>query len=468
MSAVTLNELGLQEKTIDLNNDSNSDNTITNSIHSNPANPAQTQGIIYQQPKTYAVSCEELKKLQKVNSNEKIHSSPSSLQLLSTNYKQTNHNLTESPASVSTIASTTPSGSSEQSKSSKGSSKSSSGSTVGKFNGIALLGQPIILTHENKKLLKLIRKGQVKNAPKLAILASPAMTKLLSSKKNSQETLSNATEEEKKDQKKEDKTASETEDTEDKTAHCTTDDENVTETIEDQDISNSEEEEDNDNVDKEIIYPMKNDKEIKSNLETIKETTNTVDPKNTMKKASEPVNSNDLDCIDQRLKRLSVVSMPSMSNTVDPNCSFCSLPAYGVSVQKASSDVSDPIVSGIHCIDPNGSLFIPSSEQVISLPMANGQDILLPLSQPTEVTNASVIPLDTNSSFWLPPSPSVADTTNLVVNIQGQQVPLEKLQQAYPFLGQSQIPSTQNQNKNKKLNEKKDTKNLLFKNYREY
>jgi len=63
MSTLTYNQIGLSEQTIDLNNDSNSDNTITNSIHSTQVTSMQTQEMTYQKPMTYSVSCEELKKL---------------------------------------------------------------------------------------------------------------------------------------------------------------------------------------------------------------------------------------------------------------------------------------------------------------------------------------------------------------------------------------------------------------------
>jgi len=481
MSTLTYNQIGLSEQTIDLNNDSNSDNTITNSIHSTQVTSMQTQEMTYQKPMTYSVSCEELKKLQKVNSAERLYSSPASLQL---NYQKIspNQSLTESPASVSTIASTTTSKSSEHNKGSKGikNGKNSNGSNSGNFNGIAILGQPIILTPENKKLLEKLRKGQIKNAPKLAILSNPAFPSTLFSKRSSQENIVfenpkvNAPEEGKKVEKKEKEKEKSEEEKEEETYSSTSeveeDDENndndFSHIIMDKD--SSDEEEDDDEVDKEIIYPMREGFVLRDDDEEEEEkqqenTTSDTTPKEKTdkkkkskmveksnkdeksveeKKSEEPavesekatedaVGATDLPTYNNNNARR--MSMVSMVSSIDPNCSFYSLPAGGVSgsclpVQKAASEVSGSFASN-SSIDPNGSFFIPSPGLGDSILIANS------IPTPFECSSASAAPIDTKT-----------DTNQLVVNIQGHQIPIEQIQQAYSFLGKTTNHQNQNQN----------------------
>ncbi|ORX44863.1 hypothetical protein BCR36DRAFT_123516 [Piromyces finnis] len=516
------NEIGLPEKSIDLSNDTNSDNTITNSVHSNQATPIQSQGIIYQQSIASAMSCEELKKLQRVNSNEKIHS-PTSFQL--THNKNMNQGVMESPASVSTISSYTVSKSSENSRNSRGSIASN-------FSGVAILGQPIILTPENKKLLKKLKKGQAKNTPKLAILSNPALPTPQSSKKNSQEELNlenqkmqrHAMKEKKKIKKWEENTSSEseTEDSEDLTTSDSDSEEEEDESIDNHDFSHifikrnddEDDEEDDSDIDKEIIYPMKNgfilkdeseneinskmNEEEKSHEDTdsnvseeekeeivskkkkykkgkkSKKDKKTKKPKETEafeeKKSEEPViltenptlgvEPEDVGQFNQQNKRFSSISMLSMPPAADLNSSFWSL-SSGLPVQQASNDISGPIESGICNIDPNGSFYIPSPEQNITSPAINSQGISTPSLPPSfDFSITPSVPVDPNTSFWVPPPPSQADSTKLVVNIQGHQVPYEQIQQAYSFLGKNH--HSQNQNPiSEKIKSMNNTKKLV-------
>jgi len=497
MSALPYNETNINDIIIDLNNDSNSENTITNSVNSTII---PQQGIIYLQPKAYAVSCEEFNKLRKTHSEESIYSSPASLQLKSSSkVRRMSESVVASPASVSTLTTPVPSNqnnfrrSSREFKSNDKTTKRSSkrgSSSSGSFNGVAILGQPIILTPENKQLLTKISQGQLTASPKIAIVnnfdpPTPSsnqeededqpllyyVNKKDKSKKvfeiTKEDELDSSSEESEESDSEEDSETLDSEESEEEDSESTVDD---LEDEESESESEEEEEEEDDDVDKEIVYPMRDGLKLDSDnnnaitkgketsgkkkskkeknkkekgeektekdegeravLPTIKVSQETVSVKED-EEEEQPLFNIKTKLDTKKANRLSRVSFDDANNTVW-NIPSCKSPILSPVLSPVLSSPTSPNFSAAGIVNGESSYYIPPGAP--GMPMDNNP--LVPNMQGPPVTN----PLVHNMQGPPVTNPLVHNmqatpaTNPLVHNIQGPQItsPILSNMQASP------------------------------------
>jgi len=583
---------------MELITDCNPDNTIIGNekikINSNHASISSSQtiplalqnlsqGVIYQQPLIYTTPCEDLKNIKNNgNSPLSLTTSPTVLQFNSALNKNNNPNqsLMESPASMSTIASSTPSKASNQNKNNKSnkkcknkkctkrdsqdskSSKGSSNNSRSSFNGIALLGQPIILNKENKGLIKKLSQNNMKNTSSMilqndqnqsfinSIIPTPVSSKKSSInedenvvpkselKSKPRKKLSNLKikEDEKakkykrnneKEKEKEEEVEEETEsedesesgssgtesDSDIESSESSIFDVDEEEDEDDEEIDNndfshvlrpshdddSEDEEEDDDVDKEIIYPSRDniiplrdededeededEEAIVKQLEKtkIEETDNqkievSLDKNNIVTNQSKSKSKSKKSKLDKKLKDGETNEKDIENNNNNNNNNNNQKNIEGEEKEKEEEeeeeneeDVSLFLLkskldkkqvrsSVTFSIDPNISTWNTPGQ-------GQGQGVQNIL--PPDITSSNI---DPNSSFWMPgaamqdrsqifpgmngvidpnssilsaPPPQV-DTSQLVVNIQGQQVPFEKIKKYFSFQAQNSTPSNAN------------------------